>query len=175
MPYAVTLLLDEQAASKVSAMYEALSKLNISHDQINLGYPPHVTLAILDDGADPGELIKIVSSIAQGWQSSSLTFVGFGVFPGKPSTLWLCPVMTSQLFRRHSELCAALPLSSLGDHYFPDRWVPHLTLAKDLSDSAAAISAVRDLELPLNVDLIEANLIHFRPPKVIWRLPLQRK
>jgi 2'-5' RNA ligase len=175
MPYAVTLLLDDEAARKVTAAYAVLSRRNVSHDQIKLGYPPHITLAVLDDGANPGELTKIVSNVARRWQSSSLNFVGLGVFPGKPSTLWLCPAVTSELSRFHSELCAALPRPSLSGHYLPNRWVPHLTLAKDLSDAGAAVSAVDGLELPLVTNLVEVNLIHFRPPKVIWRLPLERK
>jgi 2'-5' RNA ligase len=93
MPYAVTLLLNEQAAEKACAVYCALSRLNILHDQINLGYPPHLTLAVLDDRADVHALTNIVSSVAKDWRAWQVRIAGFGIFPGTPSALWLWSVM----------------------------------------------------------------------------------
>lgn len=172
MPYAITLLLDERAASKVSAMYKALSDRNISHDQIKLGYPPHLTLAVLDDAADARELTGIISSVAKAWLTSQVNFAGFGLFPAAPSVLWLCPVTTSELLARQASLCAALPSTFLKDHYLPGRWVPHVTLAKDVSQPSAALAAVESLELPSVTTFMEIQFIHFRPPNVIWHKAL---
>ncbi len=173
MPYAITLPLDSQAESKVVAMYAALASLNISHDQIKLGYPPHITLAILDDATKLRELNEVVSNVARSWQSLRLSFVGFGLFPGAPSTLWLCPVVTADLLQRHAALCAALPVSSLTNHYLPNRWVPHVTLAKDVTEPSAAFAAMEGLDLPTEATFAEVNLIHFRPVKLICRLRLK--
>ena len=173
MPYAITLLLDNQSAEKIYAMYKVLSDLKISHDQINLGYPPHLTLATLDDKADVQEIVDNVSYIAGDWRSCSVNLVGFGLFPGMPSTLWVCPAMTAELFQRHAALCAVLPASLLKDYYRPNRWIPHVTLAKDLAKSSAALIAVQDLGLPIKATFVEINLVQFRPPNVLWRLPLE--
>jgi 2'-5' RNA ligase len=75
-----------------------------------------------------------------------------------------------ELLDRHSTLCAALPPSRLRDHYRAGRWVPHVTLAKDLSTPSAALAAVQDMQLPLHATLNEVQLIQFRPARVLWRL-----
>lgn len=173
MPYAITLLLDRIAASQVLAMYRALSDSSVSHDQINLGYPPHLTLATLDDTADAHDLMTITADVTRSWRSWRVRFAGFGVFPGTPSTLWLCPVVTGDLLERQSTLRARLPTASLRNHYLPGRWVPHVTLAKDVSQPSAALAAVQTLNLPAEAGLVEINLIYFRPPKVIWRRSLE--
>jgi 2'-5' RNA ligase len=172
MPYAITLLLDRQAAIKVSAMYEALSARNISHDQVKLAYPPHLTLVVLDDSAGARELANIVSEVTQDWRTWLVRFAGFGLFPGTPWTLWLCPVTTSELLERQASLCRALPSTFLRDYYVPGLWVPHVTLAKDVSEPTTALAAVQSLELPPDTKFVEIQLIHFRPPTVIWQKAL---
>jgi 2'-5' RNA ligase len=173
MPYAITLLLDRIAAGKVLAMYRALSDSNVSHDQIDLGYPLHLTLATLDDTANANDLRTITTSVTRSWRSWRVRFAGFGIFPDTPSTLWLCPIVTSDLLERQSTLCAQLPIFSLRNHYLPERWVPHVTLAKDVSQPSAALAAVQTLDLPTEAGLVEINLIYFRPPKVIWQRSLE--
>jgi hypothetical protein len=59
----------------------------------------------------------------------------------------------------------------LSDHYRPGRWVPHVTLAKDLAEPSQALRAVKNFNLPIPATLGEVNLIHFRPPQVLWRSP----
>jgi 2'-5' RNA ligase len=172
MPYAITLLLDSQSGGKVCTIYKALADLKISSDQFNIGYPPHLTLATLGDDSDAGQLIDVLSVVAKDWQSSRISLAGFGVFPGTPSTLWLCPAVKAELFERHTALCAALPDKALNGHYRPGRWVPHVTLAQDLTEPSQALHAVKDFDLPIPATLEEVNLIHFRPSELLWRLPL---
>jgi 2'-5' RNA ligase len=172
MPYAITLVLDRPGAIKVSAMYKALSDRNISHDQVILSYPPHLTLAVLDDTANVRELENVVSEVTQDWRTWPVSFAGFGLFPGKPWTLWLCPVTTSKLLEQQATLCSALPSTKLRDHYLPDRWVPHVTLAKDVSQPTTALAAVQSLDLPPETKFMKIQLIHFRPPTVIWQKTL---
>jgi 2'-5' RNA ligase len=172
MPYALTTLLDDPVAAKISAMYKVLSDRGISHDQIELKYPPHITLAVLDDRADCEQLIRVFSATTIGWSAVSVPLVGYGVFPGMPSTLWVCAGMTSDLLKRQLTLCRTIPNDLLREHYRPDRWVPHVTLAKDLSDASAALAAVQSLELPAQATCGEINLIHFRPPRVLWKRAL---
>jgi 2'-5' RNA ligase len=175
MPYAITLLLDDESAARISAMYKRLSNLRISHDQVSLGYPPHITLGVLDDAADPQELIDTLSATAIDWRPLSVPIVGFGVFPGTPLALWVCPAMTIELLDRYSALCAALPPSRLRDQYRAGRWVPHVTLAKDPSTPSAALAAVQEMELPVHATLHEVQLIQFRPARVLWQLRLTFK
>ncbi|PWT92973.1 MAG: hypothetical protein C5B54_02640 [Acidobacteria bacterium] len=172
MPYAFTMLLDGDSARKIWRMYKVLSARGISHDQVKLDYPPHITLATFDDRADCRQLIEILSLTTMNWSPVSIPLVGYGVFPGTPSTLWVCAGMTFDLFQYHLMLCSAVPNGLLREHYQPDRWVPHITLAKDLSDPSAALAAVLVMELPAYAICAEVNLIHFRPPRVLWERQL---
>jgi 2'-5' RNA ligase len=169
MPYAFTMLLDRVAGLKISSMYKVLSDRGISHDQVKLAYAPHITLAIFDDRADLNQIIRLLSLTTSSWSPISVPLIGYAIFSGTPSTLCVCAGMTSDLFQRHSNLCSAIPGElPLREHYQPDRWFPHVTLAKDLSDPVAALAAVLALELPPHATCAELNLIHFRPARVLW-------
>ena len=49
MAYAVSLLLDASTGALVSERWQQLADAGLSRSMLDLGYPPHVTLAVYDD------------------------------------------------------------------------------------------------------------------------------
>src|SRR3954451_22660067 len=120
MPLAATLVLDEAGAAPVRAMWQALAAAGLARDALELGYPPHLTLAVWEAAPEAAAL----AALAAGWAALALRRAGFGVFPG--GGLWLAPVVTSELLARHAALHAALPGLASHPHYAPGAWVPHV-------------------------------------------------
>jgi 2'-5' RNA ligase len=167
MPYAITLRLDEESAALVVAMWRALASAGLSNEALQLGYPPHITLAVCPDAADPGLLIQAARQCASRWRPETVTIASLGVFPGQPATLFLAPVPTRALLERHAELLALLATATVDPHYRAGCWVPHVTLADDLTDPAAALAAPGATRLPIVATLETIELVRFRPITVL--------
>lgn len=168
MPYALTLRLHDLAAAPVLRMWETLAARGLSRDSLDLGYAAHVTLAIFPDTADADAL----AAALEGWTlARPLAFSGFGLFPGAPSVLFLAPVADAALLEAHAALHRSLP-PGCHAHYAPGHWVPHVTLARDLTDPAAAVAALAGMALPPTAPPASVDLVRFRPVEVLRRRPL---
>jgi hypothetical protein len=110
MPYAVTLRLDPAAAARVERIWHALADLIGEDDALRLGYPPHLTLAVLPDTAPAPSVEAAVLRMAAAWDALPVTLTGLAVFPGTPPVLWAAPVPSDGLLARHGMLHAALAL-----------------------------------------------------------------
>lgn len=154
-------------------MMDVLARHGISCSQLALGYGAHVTLAISSDLSDPGAPGKMPPPSSQ-LRAPALRCVGLGMFAGPPCCLWLAPVMTEALRLLHGHVLSALP-GACHPHYRQDAWVPHITLADDLPDAAAAGAAIAALGfggLPLIGTLDRIELIRFPPVEILWSVPL---
>src|ERR1700722_14365449 len=129
MPYAVTLRLDENAAGQVRRL-----RVDTAID-----YAPHLTLAVYPDDSDIKDTVATL--VAEG-HAMPVAFAALGLFPGEGSVLWVAPVATEELLRRHATLLGALPAAH--PHYRPGAWVPHVTLAQHVPARRVA-TAVADL------------------------------
>ena len=172
MPFAVTLRLDEASTPAVEAMWRHLAEQGIDSDRHELGYPPHITLAIYADNAPVHRLHGAITSCAHRWQAVPISLSGLGVFPGFRSILWAAPVVTQQLLAVQMELQAAMPELSVDAHYRTGAWVPHVTLSGPLADPARAIAALMPLWQPLTGNLDRLDLVRFRPVNLIASIPL---
>jgi 2'-5' RNA ligase len=126
MPFAVTLRLDANAAATVVAMWESLAARGISDDAVRLGYPPHLTLAVLPDRAGGPGLLAAVRRRAAGWRTLPLTLASLGLFPGSPAGLFLAPVVTPALLAAHNDLLTSLAGETFDPHYRPRTTGPAL-------------------------------------------------
>lgn len=173
MPYAVTLRLDAAMAAPVEAMWRALAAAGLHDEALALGYPPHVTLGVLPDGADAARLAAIVAERAAGWTAIDLRLAGLGIFVAPEPVLYLAPVPTAALIGRQRDLAAALGDLPADPHYRPDAWVPHVTLAKGgVAGDPGWMGRAWDCLAPLCPALRPGcadrlDLVRFRPVRVL--------
>jgi len=172
MTYAVTLPLDVDAAARVRALWDALSTAGFVNHAERLGYEPHLTLALLDDVSDTAGLCQIVSDISADWPAMRLSLSAVATFPSDPVTLWLAPTVTAALLGLHAALCAALPAAH--PNYRPGAWIPHVTLADDVTSGTlgAGIELVAERFQSFTVILDRVDLLRFPPITLLWRAPL---
>jgi 2'-5' RNA ligase len=171
VPFAVTLRLDPVSAARVTALWRGLAAAGLS-DLAALGYAPHITLAVCGDGATG--LAERVAGVAADWHGLAVNFAAVGVFPGPPAVLWLAPTPDAGLLAYQRALCEALPEEFLHPHYRHGAWVPHATLAEDLTAAglAEAVTLVADSWTPFHGHLTQIDLVHFRPVSVLWQARL---
>jgi 2'-5' RNA ligase len=169
VPYAVTLPLNDAAAAHVERMWRALADQAGDRNAVQLGYVPHITLAVLPDTAPAAEVEEGAFRVAEGWDGPPALLAGFGVFPGTPPVTWVAPVVTEQLLAKHAALHAALARFSIHPHYRPGAWMPHVTLSKSGQSSAAqAIEIAASVwQGPISARLESIDLVRFRPVEVL--------
>jgi 2'-5' RNA ligase len=168
VPFAVTLRLDPTAAARVTALWDRLGDAGLP-DLRTLSYAPHITLAILAERATG--LVDRVAEVSAGWRSLAVRFAALGLFPADPAVVWLAPVPDAGLLACQRALVDALPGEHLHPHYRPGAWVPHATLAEDLTASGLteAVSLIADDWVPFDARLVQVDVVRFRPVSVLWQ------
>jgi 2'-5' RNA ligase len=172
MPLAVTLQFDAAAAPVIASLWGTLAAAGIDSDRHDLGYAPHLTLAVYADGTPADILRDAVKHAGETWDAMPVTLAGLGVFPGRAPILWAAPVVTQALLARHAALLAALPGLTPHAHYRPGVWVPHVTLSGALTDPAAALALLLPLWRHVTGLLDRVDLVRFRPVELLDSRPL---
>src|ERR1700733_8944081 len=117
MPFAITLRLDLDSATKIEAMWGNLATDGIDEDRVRLGYSPHITLAIYQNNIPVNDLREAVGRMARGWRALPVTLAGLGIFPGSTSIIWVTPVVTAEMLALQSALCASVSGIEVHPHY----------------------------------------------------------
>jgi hypothetical protein len=81
MPFAITLRFDSSSASALEEMWDPLSVAGIDSDRVQLGYAPHITLAIYPDDAPVLRLQAALEQVGRHWDALPVTLSGFVPFP----------------------------------------------------------------------------------------------
>lgn len=172
MPYAIELGLDRAAGAAVRRIWRELEDAGITY-MARSGADPHVSLGIwerVDVAAFQAEL----AAFARTSRPLPVTFTSVGTFPG--AAVYLAPEPTPALGEIHARCLARFaPLGSgAWAYYAPGAWVPHCTLAMDLTDAerATAQAIARRAPLPLHARLVRIGIVEFRPVKELCAFDL---
>lgn len=135
MPYSVIATLDSNLGVAVEKMWETLASIGIASEGEVQGNHPHITLGVYNVANKCVAASKAIRDLAAVRQGANVTLSGYGIFPGERCTLWAVPIVTRELLALHRELHGSV--TSDDPHYAPDRWVPHVTLARELAAATA--------------------------------------
>lgn len=184
MPYVVELLLDENAADKVRALWQRLADAGLPSRYLDLELTPHVTIAVFDE-LDPVQARDAFASFAAEETPEPISLYSPASFPTDEGVLYLAPIVTRGLLELHAgfhERFAELD-QPVGEYFFRGRWVPHVTVGLGLDDEqlAEGFRILREAELPITGTLDRLQLFEFSrderggptgPLHVHHRLPL---
>jgi 2'-5' RNA ligase len=170
MPYAISLLLDDEGGDAIRGHWSALARAGISRSMLDLGYPPHITLRIYDDL----DLNPAVNSLKRSFESAAIVHVVLDQLRTFSDTgvLYAGSSSASQLFDAHER--AGILTQQCHPHYMDGHWIPHCTLATDLNPIQMRTGKellTRDWQnLPARLTVVE--LVQFGPIKCVWRQSL---
>ncbi|MDF1749286.1 MAG: 2'-5' RNA ligase family protein, partial [Alphaproteobacteria bacterium] len=123
MPVAVTAKLDKALSDRVVRLSR---EIEMRHPDFvpQPDYPPHITLAVVNEEISPDKLIKRLSKESCNMDRFPVVASHLGVFPGQPSYIFLAPVVTKTLLALHKMVAAVLPAGVIHPHYEIGCWVP---------------------------------------------------
>jgi hypothetical protein len=84
--------IEKTTAPRITMLWDILAEkdsdgqVKFSDQQVRLNHPPHVTLAVIDDSADPDVLVETLDSIVAGWAPLPILLDAIAILPRKPFT-----------------------------------------------------------------------------------------
>jgi 2'-5' RNA ligase len=170
---AVELYLDPDSEQRVRSVWAALDESGVA----SLGsapaadYRPHVSLAVIADMEIPA-LTAALTPVLATCEGLALTLASLGFFPGPESVAFLGVTPTVRLLETHQQVHAALGEVSADPWpiYEPSSFVPHCTLAMDVSDWVAVRAALASAQLPVLATAGEAHVVEISTGRSCARL-----
>lgn len=142
---AVVSLLDERSQEQVLALWEELRReFNITDTYTT---PiPHFSYHVAQ-AYDPEALDQALREFAAEWAPFHVRTGGLGLFTGSQPVLYIPIVREAHLSLFHAELCRRLrPLASdPAPYYFPENWLPHITLTLGTADPQTLAAVIAHL------------------------------
>lgn len=133
-----------------------------------LGYPPHVTFAVYDTISETRLRDALRLAFARR-PPIRLRFSKLSYFEAPDLVFWAAPDSSDALLQVHAALHRSIEPSLCHAHYRPTDWIPHCTLATDVSPAkktAAIARASRAID-PFEVVFDAADCAEFYPVRVI--------
>ncbi len=172
MPFAIELALDPTAGAVVRRIWRELEAAGITY-MARSGAHPHVSLGIWDALDLPAAQAEL-AAFARELDPVPVTLVSVRTFA--TGAVFLKPEATPALAALHAGFHRRFaPLGTGAWHdYAPDLWVPHCTLAMDLTEELMppALTIARRAPLPFNGHLERIGIVAFRPVKQLCAFDL---
>ena len=159
----VILRFEPQAEAYFSGLIEKLAQVTGNTARLCSGQPPHVSMGIFDitDDADP---VRVMEGVLRSLRPFSMTFDVLGAF--LPGTVIAAPVMTDEMIAMNRAIHAVADRVFVpSKQYVFGTWVPHLTLAVELTHEQlvrAFDTAALEWE-PLTSPTVSVSLVHHFP------------
>ncbi|MDL2402771.1 2'-5' RNA ligase family protein [Rhizobium mayense] len=135
MPYAISLKCTNNTAMPVRDLWRQASAFETVPSMQGLNYPPHLTFAIYEN-ISPDRLCKAVRKAFHDIPAISVEFSGIRHFRNDVLVLWARPVDDSLLRRSHQAIHQEIDPIQCHEHYRPDHWQPHCTIAMNVPRSS---------------------------------------
>ncbi len=177
MDFAVVMYFDKKTEEIITRHINELVDSGVNNYVIEEGVPPHITLGIWNS-EDAGVAMEKLSILSNNNKKIKVRFSSIGIFKKEKYILFLAPVINEDLLQIHSSFYKEF--SSLSDnfvdYYRNNNWVPHTTLAMDLTDEELmiAVRCASKAELYIEAEISELALISCCPFKEIIRCEISK-
>jgi 2'-5' RNA ligase len=163
MAFAVSLLFDPETAAAISARWDLLAATGISRSMLDLGYKPHVTLAVYDE-LIVDRMIAALDGVFGHVDQLAVTLTGVTTFGTGSGVCYAALAPSPELMRLHAAILGAIG-EACRPHYQTGSWTPHCTLATGISDAdMTRANAILDRDWrPLGGHFETAELVEFTP------------
>jgi 2'-5' RNA ligase len=171
--FAITIKAPGDAGAPVRAWWERFACFEAAPSMAALSYPPHVTLAVYERIRED-RLRDALHQAFIGHGPISLRFRRLSRFEEQNLVFWAAPDPCERLLHAHAAIHRAIDPALCEAHYRP-KWVPHCTLATNVTDARKA-DALALADEPIDAYEVTfgwADCVEFYPVHIIEELSLQ--
>ena len=171
MPYTIELQLNRAAEAKFLTHWDTLRREGVSDLLFNLGYKPHLTLAMyreLDEAKTIAKLERFIANeTAIPLEFRHLTVDARGIF---------CQPRENGPLRKFHARFEKKFGKSFRDIDHAGIWMPHCTIGMELPTEKIGLAVDKLLGAwqPVSGIADRLALVKFRPGQVLWRRPLKK-
>ncbi len=172
MGYAIVLYFDENSEIIIRDMWKLLYDNNINKLMHDSNSRPHITLAIYDEDLyDLDNFINSVEDYAKTLKPFKLIVSNIGMFNTNEGVAFLAPKVTGELLDIHYKLYEGLKQYAefAWNYYIPDNWIPHCTIAIELSKEKLlqSIEVLSDIFSPFDITIEKLGIVKFSPVEYV--------
>ncbi|MCL4561142.1 MAG: 2'-5' RNA ligase family protein [Chloroflexi bacterium] len=157
--YAIVSLLEPSTYSRIEAMWRIL-ELQCGLQGIKTTPFPHFSWHVAEN-YDFDRVEGTLRQIAATSKPFTVKTAGLGLFTGTEPVIYVLIVKNENLYRFHNTIWEKIHPNAVGsnEHYAPEAWVPHITLAHSDVNRNTLICALEELAfLPFNWEIKIDNL-----------------
>lgn len=171
--FALTLHFNSGIADAVSSCWERLADAGISRSMLDLGYPPHVTLAVHDRPTIDASLAAL-DRVFEKMAEIGVTLTEVTTFGAGSGVCYAALAASPDLSQLQAAVVGAMG-SGCRPHYQIGDWVPHCTLVMGASDAEVgrAKTLLEQHLRPVTGAFVAAELVEFAPVVGIKRWGLK--
>jgi 2'-5' RNA ligase len=178
MAYAVSLFFDEPTAAAVQHIWTRMAQTGVSSLLADGPYHPHLTLAIYSE-LDADALAADLAALANTQECFPVSLSYTGVFTGEEITVFVAATASQALMALHRRVHSLLHLHGAGPspYYLPDRWNPHCSVARRITEEAIprAVAVCLRMPLPLQGFAERIGVIETPEENEVAILPFRRR
>jgi 2'-5' RNA ligase len=166
MPYAIEVNFDRTSEQHLRDLIKSLADEHGAGVLTELDSRPHISLAVLDR-VEPAALCDVVARSIGQICTIPVRLSATGAFPGPTGIVFVAPAASRALMEMHFHFYKALLAEGMTsqEHYSPDHWVPHCTVAIDLPNEEVPkiVDIVRQAPIYRQAYLESITVVEFRP------------
>lgn len=168
MAFAFMLSLDGIADAIISGVFQDLAAAGISTSMLGEGYHPHITLGICNQ-IDREPLWPALSALAAQTQSLPILLSHIGIFQGPDGVVYYGVTVTQPLLDLHNTFHQVFApyAREQWEYYLRGKWVPHCTVAFELTTEGVsqAVPICLRTQLPLQARLTSLVVAEILPDR----------
>lgn len=168
MAHALNIRSDDQSSVKIEQLWQECGALEVLPSMSNLGYRPHITLAVYDN-FDLNILLNVFELVFKSVRKTTILFDRLEIFDAADSlVLWANPVLPKEITALHEHIHELIDKNSCRDHYQPKNWVPHCSVATSIpiGRKTEALELVNRKFESFEVIFDAADLVSFLPVQI---------
>jgi 2'-5' RNA ligase len=158
--FAVVLYFDDFTEKRVRQAWDALDQYGVpsAGSTYEATYRPHITLAIVNTPYPEQAVARLRLPLANvAGLPVSMTALGFFLTNKAPAYLAVAP--TTALLKLHERVHSALGAMDTWSYYRPGNWMPHCTLAMDVTCQTTVAEALGETPLPIHATVGSAQMV----------------
>jgi 2'-5' RNA ligase len=155
----------------VRNIWQALADANVSTSMIDKPFHPHISLGMIPYEKQSG-FQNTLKSFATQLSPISVNMPHYGIFTSPGHVIFLGVTVTDALYNLHRTFYQAFANDvDVTTLYTPDFWIPHCTLAYDLTAEKAplALGVCQQFPLPITSYINEIGVVESDTGEVVVR------
>ena len=172
--FLISVYFDHKTEEKLRVLMKRVAKVTENNFMQDNQVPPHITVAAVETKCEE-ELMARIEKVANNLNCGEIEFVSVGNFSAK--VIFVQPVLNEYLQQLNMTVTKELePLDKtiLSPYYKPFSWLPHCTIAKQLSkeEMQKAFSELLQHFVPVNGYVTRIGVAKTNPHRdlKIWEL-----